>query len=215
MYHSGKGGLIIAAQHKSDLEDLFAASKRALDEGRAQPHFLFNALNTITHLIDAERYADANRTVLALATLLRYGFHPPDGLMSLGEELRVVEAYTTIQKIRFRDRVAVGVAVSPEVARARIPPFIVQAMVENAFVHGIEAKPGPGRVTVKATVHENRLMITVTDDGVGKGELSAELHAVHRRLGDLFGPGASLTSAAGDDGGTVACLTLPMQSEEV
>lgn len=204
----------MATQNKSDLEDLIAAAKRTLDEGRVQPHFLFNALNTITHLIDAGRYADANRTVLALGTLLRYGFYPPDGLMPLEEELWVVEAYTTIQKLRFRDRVAVEVAVTPEAARVMIPPFTVQAMVENAFVYGIESKPGPGRVTVTATVHENQLTITVTDDGVGEGLLSAELRAVHRRLGDLFGPSAGLTLASAGDGGTVACLTLPMQSEE-
>lgn len=172
----------MAAQHKSDLEDLFAAAKRALDEGRVRPHFLFNALNTIAILIDAGRYTDANRTVLALATLLWYGFDPPDGPMPLEEELRVVAAYTSIQKIRFRDRFVVQVAMPPEAARVMIPPFTVQALVENAFAQ-IEAKPGPGRVTVTATVHENQLTITVTDDG-------------------------------GGDGGTVACLTLPMQSEK-
>lgn len=204
----------MAAQHKPDLEDLLAAAKRAVDVGRVRPHFLFNALNTITHLIDAGRYADANQTVLALAVLLRYGFYPPDGLVPLGEELRVVEAYTTIQKTRFRDRVTVEVAVTPEAARVMIPPSTVQAMVENAFFNGIEAKTGPGQVTVTATICENQLKITVTDDGVGEGVLSPELLAVHRRLGDLFGPSAGLTLASVGDGGTVARLILPMQPEE-
>lgn len=159
---------------RSGLDDLFAQVGAAHLDGRVRPHFLFNALNMIARLNDAGRPTDANRTVLALATILRYGFETPDELTPLREELRVVEAYATIQQFRFGDKVSLTLAIPPDLIQVPILPRALLRLVEKAF-EAIEPKVGPGRVMVSAIAQNGSVMIAVTDDRADGTETVARI----------------------------------------
>lgn len=163
-----------------DLENLLEQASATRSAGRVRPHFLFNALNIIARLIDAGRPTDANRAVLALATILRYEFETPDELTLLLDELRVVEAYATIQKFRFGDRLTLEISIPPDMTRVPIPPGCVLNLVENAF-EAIETKVGPGRVILSATADNGYLMIEVTDAGTrAVGRVTVPLKELRR-----------------------------------
>lgn len=193
---------------------------------RAQinPHFLFNALNTVAALI-AEQPAEAEATVESLAGLFRDVLTASGRpFVPLADELRLVGRYLDVESARFGD--ALGVAVdADEEARSRlVPAFAVQTLVENAVKHGVERKRGGGRVAVRAYVADDgRLVVTVADTGVGIPALfpgadategataffGVGLSNVAQRLAQLYPDGDGTLALASEPGGTVATLTLP------
>ena len=160
------------------LERRTAEAELAALRAQINPHFLFNALNTIAALI-AEKPDEAEATVETLAGLFR------DVLTSSGKrfvplaaEMRLVERYLAIEKARFGERLGVYVEVSPEAAETPVPAFAVQTLVENAVKHGIEGKRGGGAVRITALVVAPEAsgdgaatgpetVVTVEDTGVG------------------------------------------------
>ena len=188
---------------------------------RAQinPHFLFNALNTVAALI-AERPDEAEATVESLAGLFR------DVLTASGrpevplrDELRLVQRYLAVEKARFGDALTVSVEATPEALERPLPAFAVQTLVENAVKHGVERRRGGGAVRVDATLDAaGALVVSVSDTGVGipalfSGDGASDFHGVGlgnvaARLRGLYGSadGLRITSSPG---GTTATLTLP------
>jgi LytS/YehU family sensor histidine kinase len=114
------------------------------------PHFLFNALNALSELIHRDPRA-ADRMVSRLGDLLRSTLES-DGQeeVPLARELDVLERYLDVERLRFPDRLSVHVDVAPDCLRAAVPNFILQPLVENAVRHGIAARPGAGRIEVRA-----------------------------------------------------------------
>jgi two-component system LytT family sensor kinase len=131
------------------------------------PHFLFNALNTISSQV--ERDPRLARTMIEhLGDLLRLSLDARDRQeIPLAEELAFLEHYVAIQKIRFADNFRIEIQVSPEVKYALVPGLIVQPLVENAIRHGISRRATGGTVTVTAERGANQVEIRVADDGVG------------------------------------------------
>jgi len=131
------------------------------------PHFLFNALNTISSQV--ERDPRLARTMIEhLGDLLRLSLEARDRQeIPLAEELAFLDHYVAIQKIRFADNLRIEIQVPPEVKYALVPCLIVQPLVENAIRHGISHRAAGGTVTVTAEQGPNQLEIRVTDDGVG------------------------------------------------
>jgi two-component system LytT family sensor kinase len=182
-------------------------SKSALQQAeikalRAQisPHFVYNALNTISSLIltDPE---EANELLLEFADFTRYSFRSSGMFTTLAEELRNIDRYLTIETARFGGRLNVRLKIAPEVLGVVVPFLIVQPLVENAVKHGLASKPGGGTVTVIAEDAGNDALITVEDDGVGMDPAKLqELSHSHRtgehvglgnisqRMRQLFGP---------------------------
>ncbi|MEL6616259.1 MAG: histidine kinase, partial [Bacteroidota bacterium] len=197
-----------------------AEAELAALRAQINPHFLFNALNTIAALI-AEKPEQAESTVESLAGLFR------DVLTSSGKrfvplatEIRLVQRYLDIEKARFGDRLRVEIDVAPEASDAPVPAFAVQTLVENAVKHGIESQRGGGDVTVCARVASGDVEIEVADTGVGipalfdGGDGQAEfkgvgLSNVTDRLRQLYDDANRLTIRSSPDG-TVATLTLPL-----
>lgn len=131
------------------------------------PHFLFNTLNSILPLVFRDRDAAA-RTVVRLGDLLRLSLqNESSDLISLRKEIEVLQVYLEIQQTRFQDRLTVRLDIEPGIGEALVPNLILQPLVENAIKHGIAAKPGVGRVEVRAWRDGGRLRLRVCDDGPG------------------------------------------------
>jgi signal transduction histidine kinase len=132
------------------------------------PHFLFNTLNTIAVLVREQKNDEAVALVARLSALLRMSLDPartPE--VTLRQEMDFLERYIEIQKVRFCDRLNVHIAIEPAALEARIPHLLLQPLVENAILHGIAPKAGPGRVEVLGRVEAGRLHLEVRDDGPG------------------------------------------------
>jgi signal transduction histidine kinase len=160
--HYLAGELRMARIERSSTEARLNALRMQLD-----PHFLFNALNTVSSQV--ERNPRLARTMIEhLGDLLRLSLDARDRQeIPLTEEFAFLEHYVAIQKIRFAENLTIEIHVDPEVKYALIPSLIVQPLVENAIRHGISPRASGGTVSVVAHHHPGQLEIRVADDGVG------------------------------------------------
>ena len=189
-----------------------------LDALRRQlrPHFLFNTLNTASVLMEDD-VAGARTVLSRLGDLLRQSLD--DGgrdLVTVGEEVEILDRYLDIERIRFQDRLIATVTVKPECAGLLVPVMILQPLVENAIRHGIAARPGPGRVAVSVAKEQERLVVVVADDGVGVTPDHAErvgLGNTRARLAQIYGPDHAFEIAPVVTGGTLVRLSLPAWEE--
>jgi signal transduction histidine kinase len=161
-------------KHYLDSELRLERMKRSFFEARLNalrmqldPHFLFNALNTISSQV--ERDPRLARTMIEhLGDLLRLSLVARDRQeIPLAEELTLLDHYVAIQKIRFAENLRVEIHVAPDVKYALVPSLIVQPLVENAIRHGVSRRTSGGTVTVLAEHDANQVHIRITDDGVG------------------------------------------------
>lgn len=208
-------------QERRERELLLHASRAELKALRAQinPHFLFNALNSIAALI-GEEPARAEETVERLAEVFRYTLRRSDHeWVRLDEELAFVRCYLDLETTRFGRRLGVSVVAEPGVGEAVVPAMIIQTLVENAVKHGIAAVAGRGRVEVRAERAGARLRIQVRDNGPGfAGGTAAALataglglRSVQDRLRGHFGEDAALVLERDEAAGmTVAGVELPL-----
>ena len=180
------------------------------------PHFLFNALNSISALIVTRRNEDAERMTHRLSSFLRSSLTTdPAQLVPLEEELSLIEEYLEIEAVRFGERLDVSVECEPEAGQALVPGFLVQPLVENAIKHGVAPSRDPIEVKIRAAVEEGDLCITVENDvphnltdlrfggGTGVGLLNIE-----RRLHAVYGKSATLKSERREDS-YVATICIP------
>jgi two-component system LytT family sensor kinase len=197
------------------------AEFRAL-QAQINPHFLFNALNTLYGTID-RRSQDARSMVLNLADIFRYFLQGDRVTIQLSEELRIIQAYLEIEKLRLGDRLETEIIVSEPAQAAMIPILSIQPLVENAVKHGIAAKEGPGRVSLVAKTTDLGLRITVEDTGVGFEESSKHsgergkgagvgLENVRRRLLLCYGTAAALEIQS-TGSGSVVSFFIPNQPD--
>jgi sensor histidine kinase YesM len=195
------------------LQKHLAESQLAQLKAQLQPHFLFNALNTISSLmqVDVER---ADRLLTQLADLLRATLQAGErDITSLRDELEVLELYARIMQERFAGRVTLDWQVDHDVLEARVPALILQPLLENAFKHGVERSTEHGNLSLKARRAGERLEVTVRNTGAlggaGRGG-GIGLRNCRERLALLHGSAASLTLTE-ERGEVVARLSLPWQ----
>jgi LytS/YehU family sensor histidine kinase len=133
-----------------------------------QPHFLFNTLNAVAALVHTDPHA-AETTIAKLIELLRTSLDVGDHAeVPLSEELDFVGRYLDLQKLRFGDRLRTRISVEdPDLLRARVPPLLLQPLVENSIVHGIRRRPNGGDVAVLAFRDGDALRLEVRDSGPG------------------------------------------------
>jgi two-component system, LytTR family, sensor kinase len=194
------------------------AELRAL-QAQINPHFLFNALNTLYGTIDRASYT-ARRTVLNLAEIFRYVLQGDRAVIQLSEELKIVQAYLEIEALRLGDRLETELLVSESARSAMIPILSIQPLIENAVKHGISGKSGGGRVSLKAERNSEGLRVTVEDTGIGFEQSSRNQHGgasmgienVRRRLLLCHGPEADLNIQSSDSG-TKVSFFLPDTSQ--
>jgi two-component system, LytTR family, sensor kinase len=196
---------------EAQLADARLQSLRA----QLQPHFLFNALNTISVLMH-EDVDSADRILLQLSALLRRSLDGSEAdEATLGEEIGFLERYLEIEQVRFGERLGFRLLVPDEVLEARVPTLILQPLVENALRHGIATRAGPGRVEVKACRHGDFLRLSVCDDGRGLPPATTErvgLSNTRARLQLLYADRQRLEVRNSEDGGVIAEIELPWRT---
>jgi hypothetical protein len=197
------------------------AELRAL-RAQINPHFLFNALTTIGYLIQTAP-PRALQTLMRLTALLRAGLRSEGEFTTLGRELELVEAYLEIERARFEERLRVAIDVPANLRPLRIPPLVLQPLVENAVKHGIAAKQIGGDVVIRARVDRGvddrrQLSLLVRDTGAGSTPAAFEhgrktgvgLQNIERRLECHYGADASLSFHTAVDEGTTVEIRLPI-----
>ncbi len=193
-------------------EKLAAEAQLRSLESRIHPHFLFNALNSISSLI-ALNPTRAEQIVSRLAALLRASLDTGNRpMIPLRQELVIVESYVDIEKVRFGDKLRGSISVPVDLQDAQVPPMSVQSLVENAVKHGITPQSAGGEFFVSASAENGSLRVEVRDTGPGF-DLAA-VRAGHGldnlvgRLDALFGANARL-NVFRRDGYSVVEMVLP------
>ncbi len=183
-------------------------------QARVDPHFLFNSLNTIAGLIE-EDPKRAVEVVTRLSGLFRHTVHGSRvESVPLEDEIGAVSAFLEIQTLRFSDRLSWTVDVAPGLETARVPPLILQPLVENAVLHGTSQRR-KAKVRIEAEANGDRLLLTVEDDGPGPGQSThrgsgTSLADLAERVDLLHGAAAGLETGPLPGGGFRACLRLPL-----
>jgi two-component system LytT family sensor kinase len=195
------------------LEARLANAQLDVLRSQIRPHFLFNTMNAVSTLM--RRDVDAADGMLALLCDLLRDTMDADGVQEvpLRVELRVLDRYLEIMRLRFPDRLVVEVRVDDDALDAPVPHFILQPLAENAIEHGIARAARGGRIVVAAERAGATLRITVTDDGPGPapGE-GIGLGNTRERLRQLYGPAAALRLRRSPRGTEVE-LRIPVARE--
>lgn len=131
------------------------------------PHFLYNTLETIRMKARSNGQKDIEELVKMLAKIMRRNIQAGDTLVTLKSEVDLVEYYLKIQQYRFGERIRFHIHLFCDIDYLKIMPLIIQPIVENAFVHGLETKEGEGEIRIEVRRGNNRLQIYVIDNGIG------------------------------------------------
>ena len=180
-----------------------------------QPHFLFNAINTISVLM-REDVDLADRTLLQLSALLRRSLESTEAHeVTLGEEIGFLESYLGIEQARFGERLSYRILIPDPLLEARVPNLILQPLVENALRHGLATRAGPGRVEVKAARRGDALLLSVADDGRGLSPAATERVGranTRARLRLLYADRQRFDVRNSGEGGVIAEIELPWRT---
>jgi signal transduction histidine kinase len=207
---------VAAAQTATEKE--LTVARLNLLHAQVEPHFLYNTLASAQYLTRN----DPQRADEMLGHLIQYLRHSlprtQDEPSTLGEELERALAYLEILKIRMGPRLAVKVDV-PETLRAtRLPPMMLQTLVENAIKHGLEPRTAGGTVWILARRNDDAVWITVADDGEGFNTTSSGtgigLKNVRERLQLVYGNQASLAVVANYPSGVAATIAVPAEFQQ-
>jgi signal transduction histidine kinase len=203
-----------ASQRVALAEASAARSQLAALRGQLNPHFLFNALHTVVHLIPRDP-SGAARAAEQIAGLLRTTLEEDRDIVTLAQERAFVERYLELERIRFGDRLRVSIRTSEDAGAALLPSFALQTLVENAVRHGAAPRVEPTKIVVEGRVSGKMLTLTVRDsgDGMAPGPEGANggtgLQRLRERLAALYGSSAQLTLETGATGGCTASLSIP------
>lgn len=197
------------------LQSQLADARLAALSSQLNPHFLFNALNSIAELVHRDA-ASADDMIVGLSALLRRSLDTAGSPeVALAEELRLLGFYLDIEKIRLGDRLQVEWSVAADTQSAQVPPLLLQPLVENAVRHGVSRRLSPGRIVVRAWRERGELLLEVEDDG---GELDGAagghgigLATTRARLECLYGAAGKLELSRIAGGQTLARLSLPFR----
>ncbi|SFQ45973.1 two-component system, LytT family, sensor kinase [Amycolatopsis arida] len=208
-----------AARLEETKHQLQQAEIKAL-RAQISPHFVYNALNTISSLIRTDP-EEARELLQEFADFTRYCFRTEGMYTTLSDELRNIDRYLTIEGARYGPRLNVRLKIAPEVLGVVVPFLLIQPLVENAVKHGLAPKPGGGTVTVTAEDYGTEVQISVEDDGVGMDpDLLDEmrdstssahigLSAINRRMRNVFQGDYALMVETAPGAGTKVTMRVP------
>lgn len=188
-----------------------------LMQAQIEPHMLFNTLANLQGLIalDPQRAGEMlDQLIVYLRATLSVSRHEKT---TLDAEFSSMQAYLGLMAVRMGARLAYRLALPPELRHARLPTMLLQPLVENAIVHGLEPKVEGGEIVISASALDGAVEIRVRDTGLGLRNIHGRPGGVgvattRERLHALYGAAASLTLAPAEPHGTLACLTLPLET---
>jgi LytS/YehU family sensor histidine kinase len=179
------------------------------------PHFLFNALNSLSSLVVLGRPAQAEEMIARLSDFLRATLgEPSDVKVELDAEFDMLDAYLDVERVRFQDRMQVRLDLPGELRKALVPPFLLQPLVENAVKYGVAASHRTVTITISAQYAERNLLLVIEDDGdchASSGGSGVGLANIRERLAIIYGERARLDTRPGTKGGFQASITLPLE----
>jgi len=216
------------AQLERQKELIAKAELRAL-QAQINPHFLFNALNTISTFVRTKPEC-ARELLHHLSDFFRRNLQGGREMVTLNEELQHVRDYLAIEKARFGERLEVNIEIPPEMLKETVPSLILQPLVENAVRHGLAGRKTGGTVTITGATDRDQMVITVVDNGVGIAPdklknllvdevvsevgLGIGLANVHERLLNLYGRRFPLKIESELNLGTKVTLSIPLGRKE-
>lgn len=200
----------------TDTQRQILEARLAALQAQIEPHFLMNTLANLRHLLRA----DAQRALQMLDHLSEFlqGSlqQSRNSHSSLGKEVDAARHYLEIMRIRFGERLRLQIDVSGDVLERQIPSFLLQILVENAVVHGIEPSDEGGCITIQARLQDNFLIVSVSDSGIGLNSgkpatgNGVGLRIIRERLATLYGTRAGLSLQVNEPRGTVSTLSIPL-----
>ncbi len=168
---SSINGLVEDVQESNRQKNLLESKQNEIKlkmmASQINPHFLFNALESIRMKAHLKGEKEISQVVRLLGKLMRRNLEVGTGKTKLMNEIDIVRCYLDIQKFRYEDRLGYSLRIDPRVEQAAIPPLIIQPLVENAVIHGLENKPEGGMVYVQAELVGENIQIDVFDNGEG------------------------------------------------
>ena len=193
-------------------------ARMAAMQAQVEPHFLFNTLASIDHLIETDppRASTMQKNLIALlrASMPTMREANQGGPRDLGREMAVIRPYLEILKVRMEERLATRIDVPEGLLSAEFPSMMIQSLVENAIKHGLEPKPEGGELSIKAEIVHGKLALTVADTGLGFGKAATAgtgvgLANIRERLALLYGDKATLSINENQPSGTVVKIVVP------
>lgn len=201
----------------------------ALLQAQINPHFLYNTMDTIIWLIEADKQQEAVEMVANLSSFFRHSLSKGEDVITLAEEERHVRSYLQIQHARYQDIMEYILDIDPGLHDAMLPKLTLQPLVENALYHGIKLKRAKGTIRITATLADGCVLLRVEDNGVGitpqrliqlrdameRGErVGFGLSAVNQRLRLQFGPEYGLRLDSEEGQGTTVTARIPYVRKE-
>ncbi|WP_235782011.1 cache domain-containing sensor histidine kinase [Paenibacillus senegalensis] len=151
------------------------------------PHFLYNALDSINWMARIHKLDDISRTAVSLGELLRFSISKDGVFIRVEEDIRQIQNYLNIQQMRYRDKFSVSIDIQPEIKRLYTLKLLLQPVIENAVTHGLEMKLGQGKLMIQGMLIGDKIRFTIEDDGIGmdirtvEQILRGEYHSVHHK----------------------------------
>jgi two-component system, LytTR family, sensor kinase len=210
------GQLLIARYQEQ--KSLLVMSELKLAQAQVNPHFLFNALNTIIAILrrDADR---ARELLIHLSHFFRKNLKRSSDVSTIEEELEHVGAYLEIEKARFEGRITVDTEVDPALLSVRVPAFTLQPLVENAFKHGFSETLGPGRATIRVRRRDGAAVIEIEDSAGAwaepAGKTGLGMQIVDKRVKNLYGEAFGVSVSCVPNELTRVTVRLPAPAEGV
>lgn len=199
-----------ALQLEAQLSDASLMALRA----QLQPHFLFNALNTVSVLMH-EDVNMADRTLVLLSSLLRRALDTSAAQeVLLREEIAFLDTYLAIEKTRFANRLSYSVDIGPRLLDVWVPSLILQPLVENAVRHGLADRTSPVQIDITATQSQDMLHLAVVDNGLGMNGDASDgigLSNTRARLKLLYGNRHTFELSKAVNGGFGVILKIPLR----
>ena len=153
-----------------EVERHLEVTKLELLKNQINPHFLFNTLNVIGGMANIEGAETTEKMIKALSSLFRYNLKTPVMEVTLAQEIRVINDYMYLQKMRFGDRISYTIECDVDMNKVIVPIFSFQPLVENAIIHGLSPKEEGGEVSIRAWQEDNNVVFSVADTGIGMTE---------------------------------------------
>lgn len=136
-------------------------------QSQMDPHFLFNTLNTISRVAMFEYADETVKLIEATSKILRYNLDCKDKMVKLKEEIRMTKAYVIIQETRFQDQMSFSFNIDKNLDNVKVPPMLIQPIVENAIIHGLREKDKGGIISITVMEENSLISISIKDNGVG------------------------------------------------
>jgi sensor histidine kinase YesM len=162
--------LVTEIKQTSELDQLLKELELRSLQNQINPHFLFNTLNTVSKMAYLEEAEQTSRLIEAVAAILRYNLSDFDKASTLRDEVRIVQEYFYIQQTRFGERIKFVSDIQDDCLDIEIPSLILQPLIENAFIHGVESYEENGVISLHIYRYKDQIHVEVIDNGAGMDE---------------------------------------------